>query len=386
MAILWRWMKVVSMGLIAMAAWTAGATSGFAQPMDAHQGARAAAPFALALRPPPAGGTAPVIAVLALNEGTETTDFLVPHAVLQLAQVGVVEAVAPRAGAVTLMPALQVEVPRSFAAFDSVYPQGADIVVVPALHTEDDPAVLAWLQAQAAKGAVVVGICSGARVLGRAGLLEGRRFAGHWYDRSTLLRRHASAVHVPGQRYVADGPVVTTTGVSASLPVSLALVETLAGAERARAVASALGMPSWGPAHRSERFGLSLAHVGTLSVNTLLFWRHERIDIPVMDGVDDVALALAADAWSRTYRSRAEAVNALASPVHLRSGLVLRAAPPDASATTVLLDSGMHPACALDHSLQMIGQRYGVATRQWVATQLEYEDPEVRFGAASPSP
>ena len=197
-----------------------------------------------------------MIAVLALNEGTETTDFLVPHAVLQLAQVGVVEAVAPRAGAVTLMPALQVEVPRSFAAFDSVYPQGADIVVVPALHTEDDPAVLVWLQAQAAKGAVVVGICSGARVLGRAGLLGGRHFAGHWYDRSTLLRRQAGAVHVPGQRYVDDGPVVTTTGVSASLPVALALVETLAGAERARAVATALGMPSWGPAHRSERFGL----------------------------------------------------------------------------------------------------------------------------------
>ena len=52
-----------------------------------------------------------------------------------------------------------------------------------------------------------------------------------------------------------------------------------------------------------------------------------------MDGVDDVALAPAADAWSRTYRSRAEAVNALASPVHLRSGSVLRAAPPDAPAT-----------------------------------------------------
>ena len=166
---MWRWMEVVSMGLIAMAAWTAGATSGFAQPMNAHQGAQAAAPLALALRPPPAGGTAPVIAVLALNEGTETTDFLVPHAVLQLAQVGVVDAVAPSAGAVTLMPALQVEVPRSFAAFDSVYPQGADIVVVPALHTDDDPAVLVWLQAQAAKGAVVVGICSGARVLARRG-------------------------------------------------------------------------------------------------------------------------------------------------------------------------------------------------------------------------
>ena len=46
-------------GADSMAAWTAGATSGFAQPMDAHQGAQAAAPFALALRPPPAGALPP---------------------------------------------------------------------------------------------------------------------------------------------------------------------------------------------------------------------------------------------------------------------------------------------------------------------------------------
>ncbi|WP_291438195.1 DJ-1/PfpI family protein [Acidovorax sp.] len=386
MAILWRWMGGLGMGLIAMVVWAVGAEAGAVQSTGAAQEAGAAAPLSLALRPPLAGAAAPVIAVLALNEGTETTDFLVPHAVLQQAQVGVVEAVAPRAGPVTLMPALQVEVSHSFAAFDATYPQGADIVVVPALHTDDDPAVLAWLRAQAAKGAVVVGICAGARVLGRAGLLDGRRFAGHWYDRSTLLRRHAGAVHVPGRRYVADGPVVTTTGVSASLPVSLALVQALAGAERAHAVAAELGIPSWDSAHRSELFGLAPAHVWALSVNTLLFWRHERIDIPVVDGVDDVALALAADAWSRTYRSRAEAVHAHASPLHLRSGLVLRASPPDASATKVLLDEAVHPACVLDHSLQAIGQRYGVATRQWVATQLEYEDPGVPCSVAGPSP
>ena len=56
---MWRWMEVVSMGLIAMAAWTAGATSGFAQPTNAHQGAQAAAPFALALRPRRPGALPP---------------------------------------------------------------------------------------------------------------------------------------------------------------------------------------------------------------------------------------------------------------------------------------------------------------------------------------
>lgn len=375
LAILWRWIGVFGMGLIALVVRADALAVRTAQPVEQTLEGHPAAPLALALRPVLAGGAAPVIAVLALNEGTETTDFLVPHAVLRRAQVGVVEAVAPRAGSVTLMPALQVEVSRSFASFDAVYPQGADIVVVPALHNEDDAEVLAWLVAQAAKGAVVVGICAGARVLGQAGLLDGRRFTGHWYDRSTLLRRHADAVHVPGRRYVSDGTVVTTTGVSASLPVSLALVEALAGTARARTVADELGLPSWGSAHRSDLFGLAPAHVWNLSVNTLFFWRHERIDIPVAEGVDDVALALAADAWSRTYRSRAEAVHAQASPVFLRSGLVLRTLQPDAKAIPVLLDEAVRPACALDRSLRAIGQRYGAATRKWVATQMEYEEP-----------
>lgn len=339
-------------------------------------------PLALPLR---AASAPPVIAVLALNEGTETTDFLVPHAVLRQARVGVVEAVAPQPGPVVLMPALEVEGVRDFASFDAAYPAGSDIVVVPAMHRDDDPAVRAWLQRQAAQGAVVVAVCSGARVVGQAGLLDGRRFTGHWYDRSTLLRRHPGAVYVPGQRYLADGPVVSTTGVSASLPVSLALVEALAGAAKARAVADALGLASWQAAHRSDRFGLGLAQVGTLAANAALFWRHERIELPVADGADDVALALAADAWSRTYRSQAVAVNPQVQAVRLRSGLALRVAPPQAGAVRRAVPSGA-PACALRASLQAIGQRYGDGTRQWVATQLEYDESQDDCTAPAAAP
>ncbi len=364
-------------------AWWAWASPGAAEvgaAVGAVPAAAAVSPLALPLRFGPslgAVGARPVIAVLALNEGTETTDFLVPHAVLRQAQVGVVEAVAPQPGPVVLMPALEVEGVRDFASFDAAYPAGADIVVVPAMHRDDDPAVRAWLQRQAAQGAVVVAVCSGARVVGQAGLLEGRRFTGHWYDRSTLLRRHAGAVYMPGQRYLADGPVVTTTGVSASLPVSLALVEALAGAASARAVAEELGLATWHAVHRSDRFGLGLAQVWTLAANTALFWRHERIELAVADGADDVALALAADAWSRTYRSQAVAVNLLApaQAVRLRSGLVLRVAPPQAAAVPTAVPGGP-PACALRATLHAIGQRYGNGTRQWVATQLEYDEAQ----------
>lgn len=376
-AVLWRWIggSLLGCGGLLLAGWALSAP-GVA---DAVAATDPTAPpsLVLPLRPAVAAGARPVIAVLGLNEGTETTDFLVPYAVLRQAGVGVVEAVAPQPGPVVLMPALAIEEGvRDFAAFDAAHPAGADIVIVPAMHRDDDPAVLAWLQRQAAQGAVVVAVCSGARVAGQAGLLEGRRFTGHWYDRSTLLRRHAGAQHVPGLRYLADGAVITTTGVSASLPVSLAIVEALAGPARARAVADELGLASWQAAHRSERFGLHLAHVGTLVANTVFFWRHERIELPVADGVDDVALAFAADAWSRTYRSSAVAVHpqvAAVPTVRLRSGLALRVAPPSADAVQAAVPPGP-AACALRGSLQAIGKRYGEGTRHWVATQLEYDE------------
>ncbi len=185
------------------------------------------------------------------------------------------------------------------------------------------------------------------------------------------------AVYVPGLRYLADGPVVTTTGVSASLPVSLALVEALAGAARARAVAEELGLPAGQAVHRSDRFGLGLAQVWTLAANTALFWRHERIELPVANGADDVALAFAADAWSRSYRSQAVAVNpqAPAQPVRLRSGRLLRVAPSQDGAVPAVVPD-VPPACALRASLRAIGQRYGDGTRQWVATQLEYDEAQ----------
>jgi putative intracellular protease/amidase len=73
----------------------------------------------------------PVIAIVALNEGTEMTDFLLPHAVLQRAGVADVQPVASRPGRVLLYPALQVEVAQDLVSFDQAYPLGADYVVVP---------------------------------------------------------------------------------------------------------------------------------------------------------------------------------------------------------------------------------------------------------------
>ncbi|AKJ29857.1 DJ-1/PfpI family protein [Caldimonas brevitalea] len=337
--------------------------------------------FVDALKPRRAGR--PVVVVLALNEGTETTDLLLPHAVLQRAGVADVQVVAPRRGPVGLYPALEIEATQDLAGFDRTYPSGADYVIVPAMHTDDDPTVTTWLRRQAEQGARVIGICSGARVVGRAGLLDGRRFTGHWYDRGKLRRRHPGATYVPHRRYVIDHGVATTTGITASVPTSLALVEAIGGREKARAVAALLGVTSWSPAHDSTSFGLDAPRMWRYLLNKARFWGHERWSVEVQDGVDDIALALAVDAWSRTGRVSVEA--SAANAVTLRSGLRLSARPAGRLTQRLPLAPDLAPAAQLDRSLCEIAERYGASRRDRVMLEMEYAGDPVRGSTCEPS-
>jgi putative intracellular protease/amidase len=334
---------------------------------------RAQQAFVEALKPTRAGR--PVVAVLALNQGTEMTDLLLPHAVLRRADVADVRIVAPHSGRVSLYPALEIDGAQDFASFDRLHPAGADYVIVPAMITDDNPAVATWLKQQAMRGARVIGVCSGARVVGQAGLLDGRRFAGHWYDRGTLLGRHPGATYVPHRRYVMDRGVATTTGITASVPTMLALVEAIGGQAKAKALAAELGVASWSPVHDSSPFYLDTGRRATFLFNKAAFWRHERRSIDVQNGTDDIALALVADAWSRTGRMSVEAVSA-SGPVRLRSGLVLMArASGNGAAAPLSLSAALKPAQQLDRTLCEISVRYGASRREWVVLEMEYPAP-----------
>lgn len=73
-----------------------------------------------------------------------------------------------------------------------------------------------------------------------------------------------------------DQGIVTTTAVTASIPVSLALVEAIAGKDRAFNVAVELGVQDWSPVHDSNRFRLTMSSVYTVVSNFLSFWSYEK--------------------------------------------------------------------------------------------------------------
>jgi putative intracellular protease/amidase len=357
-------------GMIAAVAFT-GCGSGISVPpaqADAATIERQAQSFVEAMKPRRPGK--PVVAVLAVNEGTEMTDFLLPPAVLQRSGVVDVHAVAPRRGRVHLYPALEVEVSEDLASFDRANPAGADYVIVPAMSNDNDPAATGWLKQQAGKGARIIGVCAGGLVVANAGLLDGRRFVTHWYYRDELLEEHPDAVYVPHQRYVVDGNVATTTGITASVPMLIALVEAIGGRDRAQLLAEELGVDSWTPEHDSSQFGLNAERRWNYILNKVAFWQHEQWSVEVRDGMDDVALALAADAWSRTGRVSVNA--SAAGPVKLGSGMTLVAQPAEQQRPRLPLEPSLKSVQQLDRTLCDIAERFGDVSQDRVRMELEY--------------
>jgi transcriptional regulator GlxA family with amidase domain len=183
-----------------------------------------------ALKPPKRAR--PVIASIGINDATETTDYLMPYGILRRADVADVVLLATQPGPVTLFPALTVQPHATVAEFDARYPDGADYVVVPAMSRDDDSQVMSWLKSQAAKRALIVGVCAGATVVAEAGLLNGKRATTHWYYLEKMLERHPAIRYVADRRIVVDEGVATTTGVSASMPVALTLIEAIPATRR----------------------------------------------------------------------------------------------------------------------------------------------------------
>jgi len=116
--------------------------------------------------------------------------------------------------------------------------RGADLVAVTAtVNRTYPPEVLEALRAAAAAGSTVLTVCSGAFVVGAAGLLDGRRCTTHWRHVDELRERHPRAVVDPDVLFVDDGDLVTSAGTAAGIDACLHLVRRELGSAVVNAIA-----------------------------------------------------------------------------------------------------------------------------------------------------
>ncbi|MFF2995272.1 GlxA family transcriptional regulator [Streptomyces sp. NPDC057950] len=102
---------------------------------------------------------------------------------------------------------------------------------------QPDPRLTEWLRAHGPGADRLVSVCTGALLLARAGLLDGRRATTHWAYCDRLARDHPAVQVDPDPIYVRDGRVSTSAGVTSGIDLALALVEEDLGRETALTVA-----------------------------------------------------------------------------------------------------------------------------------------------------
>ncbi|QDY79949.1 DJ-1/PfpI family protein [Streptomyces qinzhouensis] len=140
-----------------------------------------------------------------------------------------------------------------------------DIVLVPGGPGDQDAmadeAITTWLRTVDAGTTWTTSVCTGALVLGAAGLLRGRRATTHWLAYEDLRVLGADAVK---DRVVFDGKYVTAAGVSSGIDMALHLLGRIGGDELAQSVQLLTeydpqppydaGSPDKAPAHLVERW------------------------------------------------------------------------------------------------------------------------------------
>ena len=122
--------------------------------------------------------------------------------------------------------------------------RGADLVAIGAtrLRTFPEP-VLDALREAAANGSTMLSVCSGAFVLGAAGLLDDRPCTTHWMNADELRERHPRAQVDPDVLFVDDGNLITSAGTAAGIDACLHLVRRELGSAVVNLIAGRMVVP-----------------------------------------------------------------------------------------------------------------------------------------------
>ena len=117
-----------------------------------------------------------------------------------------------------------------------------------------DRALLDWIREQDSRCELTLSVCTGSLLLAQAGLLEGLRATTHWGSLDLLASLAPSTRVLDDARYVDNGRIITSAGISAGIDMSLHVVERLLGSEHAALTARHMEYDYW-PAGRVNQGG-----------------------------------------------------------------------------------------------------------------------------------
>jgi AraC family transcriptional regulator, transcriptional activator FtrA len=182
----------------------------------------------------------------------------------------------------------------------------ADLVAVPAAneHTSVPEPVLEALRQAHARGARILSVCTGAFVLGEAGLLDGRRCTTHWNHACELERRFPRARVECNSLYVSDGGVLTSAGTAAGIDACLHLVRQEHGSALATKLARRMVVPPHRDGGQAQYIEAPMPKTPEApTLEPVLSWLIAHLDRPT--SVDELAAQahMAPRTFARRFRA-----------------------------------------------------------------------------------
>lgn len=119
------------------------------------------------------------------------------------------------------------------------HPEIHVLIVVGGVHAQEmkKPKVVAWIKKEADKAKLVASVCTGVFLLAEAGILTTQNVTTHWEDISDLRHNHPRLNVLETKRWVEEGNIVTSGGISAGIDMSLYLVSKLSSPDLAKKTA-----------------------------------------------------------------------------------------------------------------------------------------------------
>ncbi|MCD2104490.1 helix-turn-helix domain-containing protein [Rhodococcus erythropolis] len=205
-----------------------------------------------------------------------------------------------------------IDVPYNLDSLDD-----ADLIVVSAGGTYDasdaymcspspdssvDP-LLVKLREAVARGAKVASLCTGAFVLGAAGLLDGKRCTTHWRHAERLAQTYPEAKVDPDVLYVDEDPVFTSAGTAAGIDLCLHIVRKEQGSRVANGIARRMVVPPHRDGGQAQYVATPLTSTPSATLAPLLDWMTENLAVDLTVGM----VAARANMSARTFARRFQA-------------------------------------------------------------------------------
>jgi transcriptional regulator GlxA family with amidase domain len=182
----------------------------------------------------------------------------------------------------------------------------ADLIALPALGAtrlarhEYPEELLTALRDAVDRGARVLSVCSGAFILGEAGLLDNRRCTTHWMYAAELARRYPRAKVDPDVLYVDDDPVISSAGTAAGIDACLYLVRKDQGSRVANGIARRMVVPPHRDGGQAQYVTQPVAPSCDGTLHDLLEWLRFNLAEPLTVR----QLAVRANMSERTFARR----------------------------------------------------------------------------------